>query len=100
MSEEKVITIKSLTDWFKANPTIQYSLPWVMNILSHQEAVGKGCKCKHKQKLANVRAVYLDAVQNIVAKNPNTAGILKKEFDSAKLIFKYAEEDEEILLEI
>ncbi len=100
MSEEKVITIEGLTNWFKENPTIQYSLPWVMNILSHKEALGKGCKCKHKQKLANVRTVYLNAVKDIIAKNQNTVAILKKEFDAEKLIFKYEEGDEEILLEV
>ena len=100
MSEEKIITIESLPDWFKANPAIQYTLPWGMNILSHQEALGKGCKCKHKQKLANVKAVYLNAVKDIVAKNENTVSILKKEFDAEKLILKYEEGDEEILLEV
>jgi hypothetical protein len=100
MDEEKVITLEILADWFKANPAIQYTMPWGLNFLSHFMSLGKGCKCNHKKKLANVEVVYRDAVSNIVGKNENFISIFKREFKARKLIFKVKEEDEEVLLEV
>ena len=44
--------------------------------------------------------IPMTQAQDIIAKNQNTVAILKKEFDAEKLIFKYEEDDEEILLEV
>ena len=95
--EEKDITPETLVEYFEKNPDMIYVMTWASNLTAHYRGIGMGCKCKHQQKIRNLKGVYENVVLKIIANNPHFIAIFKKEYGVQKLIFKI---EEEILLEV
>ena len=92
MDEKIFNSPEELVAFFKENPSLLTTLPWGQDLISHHEAINRGCSCKRKMREVYADAVYKELVTNVLAKSEILSTFLKENLKVEKVTFKLKNE--------